>query len=81
MIAATATPTAAKDWPEVFVIDDFEAGLDKWENQDAGRLESFGRPGFRRYVTLRAFARRTRARVESLLGRNARTPTSRRTAP
>ncbi|MBI2194967.1 MAG: hypothetical protein HYU36_23550 [Planctomycetes bacterium] len=28
-----------KEWPEVLVIDDFEDGLEKWENQDAGKLE------------------------------------------
>ncbi len=29
---------AEKTWPGVLVIDDFENGLGKWENQDAGKL-------------------------------------------
>ena len=32
-----AEPPAA--WPAVLMIDDFESGLDKWTNDDAGRLE------------------------------------------
>ena len=25
-----------KDWPEVLKIDDFEAGIERWENEDTG---------------------------------------------
>jgi len=28
-----------REWPDVLVIDNFESGLDKWGNQDAGALE------------------------------------------
>ena len=35
--AAQAQP--AKEWPVVLLIDDFEAGLTHWQNEDAGRLE------------------------------------------
>ena len=29
-----------KDWPEVLKIDDFEAGIERWENEDTGKLET-----------------------------------------
>ena len=30
--------SAQEPWPDVLAIDDFEGGLDKWKNDDAGEL-------------------------------------------
>lgn len=34
-----ALAAAAAETPDVLVIDDFEKGIDRWENQDTGKLE------------------------------------------
>lgn len=38
LLAVTNGSLARSNWPAVLVIDDFEAGLERWENQDSGRL-------------------------------------------
>lgn len=43
--------------------------LDAYYLQTPGRLESWGRPAFARYMRLRAFARGVRARVSGWIGR------------
>ncbi|MDA0841255.1 MAG: hypothetical protein O2857_26100 [Planctomycetota bacterium] len=35
----TLAEPQVKVWPEVLLIDDFEAGVDAWENQDSGKIE------------------------------------------
>jgi len=54
--------------------------LDAYYLREEGRLESWGRPAFHRYVTWRALARRTRARLRSLLGGTSVRPVPRRAA-
>jgi hypothetical protein len=38
-LMAMAAEDGGKDWPEVLTIDDFEDGIARWKNEDAGRLE------------------------------------------
>ena len=38
-LSAEQKPAPEREWPEVLVLDNFESGLDNWENQDAGTLE------------------------------------------